>query len=63
MGIIMAYSVDDLASFNSLHNWLRQVRQQASENVLKVLVANKADSEDRKVTYEQGKKMAEEFGI
>lgn len=51
MGIIMAYSVTDLASFQALENWLRQIKQNASENVVKVLVGNKCDSGDRKVSF------------
>ena len=30
MGIIMAYSVNDLASFHSLENWLKQIKTHAS---------------------------------
>lgn len=30
---------------------------------MKVLVGNKCDSPERKVSYEEGKRMAEQFGI
>jgi Ras-related protein Rab-8A len=63
MGIVMTYSINDLASFQALENWLRQIKTHASENVVKVLVGNKSDCQDRKVTYEAGKKMAEQFGV
>jgi len=43
MGIIMVYSVDDRNSFNSMENWLKQIKTHAAENVVKVLVANKVD--------------------
>ncbi len=63
MGIIMTYSINDLASFQSLENWLKQIKTHANEEVVKVLVGNKCDVADRKVSYEEGKKMAEQFGI
>lgn len=52
MGIVMTYSVNDLASFQALDTWLKQIKMHASENVVKIVVANKSDAEDRKVTYE-----------
>jgi Ras-related protein Rab-8A len=51
MGIVMVYSINDLLTFNSLENWIRQIKTHASQNVVKVLIANKCDMEDRKVTY------------
>ena len=43
---------------------MRQIKTHAAENVIKVLIANKCDSAaDRQVTYEEGKKLAESFGV
>lgn len=58
MGIIMTYAVNDLQSFNAMENWLRQIKTHASENVVKILIANKIDCTDRQVTYQQGKQLA-----
>jgi Ras-related protein Rab-8A len=63
MGIIMTYSVNDLQSFNAMENWLRQIKTHASENVVKVLVANKIDCNDRCISYDQGKSLADSFGV
>lgn len=63
MGIVMVYAINDRASFNALENWMRQIKTHAAENVIKVLIANKSDSTDRQVSYEEGKKMAESFGV
>ena len=65
MGILLVYDVSDEASFNNVRNWMRQIDQNAAENVNRVLVGNKCDVSDseRKVTPEQGKKLAAEFGI
>ena len=50
MGIIMVFAVDDRNSFNAMENWLKQIKTHAAENVVKVLVGNKVDREDRKVS-------------
>jgi Ras-related protein Rab-8A len=63
MGIIMTYSINDLASFQALENWLKQIKTHASEDVVKILVGNKCDVPERKVSYEEGKRMAEQFGV
>lgn len=63
MGIILVYSIDDRNSFNSLDNWSKQIKLHASEHVIKVLIANKCDCENRKVSYEEGKAMAESIGL
>jgi Ras-related protein Rab-8A len=63
MGIIMVFAVNDRASYNAMENWLKQIKTHAAENVVKVLVANKIDCEDRKVSTEEGRKLAAEFGV
>ena len=63
MGIVMVYAINDRASFNALENWMRQIKTHAAENVIKVLVGNKSDCNDRQVSFEEGKKMAESFGV
>lgn len=63
MGIIMTFSISDPTSFQSLENWLRQIKTHASEDVVKILVGNKCDVAERKVTFEEAKKMAEQFGV
>lgn len=52
MGIILTYAINDRQSFNALENWARQIKTHASENVVKILVANKCDIADRQVTEE-----------
>lgn len=50
MGILLVYDVTDERSFNNIRNWLRNVEQHASPNVNKILVGNKCDSEDKRVS-------------
>ena len=63
MGIILTYACNDRDSFNSIENWMKQIKQHANEKVCKVLVGNKSDVADRSVTYEEGKRLADSFGI
>jgi small GTP-binding protein len=63
MGIIMTYAVNDRSSFNAMENWLKQIKTHAAENVVKVLVANKIDAEDRKVSSDEGRQLAVSFGV
>ena len=42
---------------------MKQIKEQANENICKVLVGNKKDSAERVVTYEEGQKLAESYGV
>lgn len=61
----MTYAVDDRDSFNNIENWMRQIKAQASESICKILVGNKSDvdASRRKVTTEEGRKLADSYGI
>lgn len=59
----MVYAINDRASFNALQNWMRQIKTHAAENVIKILIGNKSDCSDRQISYDQGKKMADSFGV
>lgn len=63
MGIILSYSVTDRESFGNIENWMRQINQHASEDVCKILIANKCDMPERVITYEEGKKLADSYGL
>ena len=60
-GIILTYDVTDETSFKNIKNWIKQIEQNAQNNVCKVLVGNKCDKPDRKVSEEEGKALAEEY--
>jgi acyl-coenzyme A synthetase/AMP-(fatty) acid ligase len=63
-GILLIYDVTDKDSFKNLSNWLIEIEKNASKNVLKVLIGNKADLEDKRViTYNQGKDFADAYGL
>ena len=43
MGILLVYDVSDETSFVNVRNWMRQIDQNAAENVNRVLIGNKCD--------------------
>ena len=63
-GIIVTYDVTDKESFKAIDNWMSEVEKHASDNVSKILVGNKCDLEEsRQVSTDEGKELAEHFGI
>ena len=63
-GILLIYDVTDKESFRNLNNWLIEIEKNASKNVLKVLIGNKTDLEDkREITYNKGKEFADTYGL
>lgn len=52
MGILLVYDVSQENTFNNVTNWLKQIDSHASEDVVKLLVANKIDLPNRSVTSE-----------
>ena len=65
----MVYDITCRKSFESVRVWMDQIRQKGDVNVDKVLLGNKcdmgetADGVHRKVSVEEGKQLADEFGI
>ena len=63
-GILLLYDVTDKDSFKNLSNWLIEIEKNASKNVLRLLIVNKSDLEDKRViTYNQGKEFADTYGL
>ena len=60
----MVYDITDLESFQNLNSWLIEIEKNSSKNVYKILIGNSNDMEkDRKVTFEQGKEFASQYGM
>ena len=57
-GIIIVYDITCKESFKNIKNWLHQINQYANEKVLKIIVGNKSDLQDKRVVE---KKEVEEF--
>jgi len=63
MGIVLCYSVDSRESFERVKHWMEQVNSKARAEVCKILIATKIDLPERVISYEEGKKLADSFGI
>jgi len=62
-GILLCYSISDRVSFERVTHWIVQVQQFARKDVCKLLVATKCDLKERRVSTEEGKALAERYGI
>ena len=63
-GILLLYDVTDKESFKNISNWLIEIEKNASKNILRILIGNKCDLEDKRViTRAQGKEFADTYGL
>ena len=63
-GIILIYDVTSQKTFDNVKNWVTQIREEASQNVIVYLCGNKIDQKEfRVINNEEGIKMAQEFGF
>ena len=64
LGIIVTYDITDDNSFNDVRNWMTQIDIfTQNNNVSKILIGNKCDKFDRKISFEEGQDLADEFGM
>jgi len=58
-GVVMVYDITNPITFTNISRWLEEVNKYAREDVIKLLVGNKADQEnDRQVTKEESRSFA-----
>jgi len=62
-GIILAYACNDRESFQNIENWMKQIKQHANDDVSRILVGNKSDMPDRCIDYQEGKRLADSYGM
>lgn len=53
MGILLVYDVTDQKSFDAIRTWIRNIEQHASEGVNKILIGNKCDMNDKRVSLSE----------
>ncbi|XP_046996430.1 ras-related protein Rab-8A isoform X1 [Schistocerca americana] len=64
MGIMLVYDITNEKSFENIKNWIRNIEENASADVEKMLLGNKCElTEKRQVTKERGEQLAIEYGI
>lgn len=57
------YDVTDRTTFDKILSWIEEIESNSTEKLLRVLLANKVDSEDRQVTEVEGRMLAQRYGI
>ena len=63
-GILLMYDITDQESFDSIPNWIKNIKEHKGSNFPLILLGNKIDLEsDRKISKEQGEKLAQENGL
>ena len=63
-GIILLYDITTRSSFDNVSKWIKQIKEDASEKVVIILVGNKIDLEHKRaIPTEEGEKIAEDFGL
>ncbi|KAH9641135.1 hypothetical protein HF086_000783 [Spodoptera exigua] len=64
MGIMLVYDVTNEKSFENIKNWIRNIEENASADVEKMILGNKCDLEaKRQVSKERGEQLAVEYQI
>ena len=61
--VLLVYDISNRESFANIPNWIEICNNNSPQNVLKVLVGNKCDLEERQVSKEEGQKFANENGM
>ena len=63
-GVIIMYDITSKQSFNSVYDWIQNVKNVKGENFPMILVGNKKDKEEeRLIAKEEGENIAKEYKI
>ena len=63
-GILLVYDITNRDSFDSIINWKNEIKNNDPEDAVLFLVGNKTDNnKERKVTTQEGQKMANDIGF
>jgi small GTP-binding protein len=61
---ILVYAINDINSFNSIENWIKQLKTFSSPDIKIFLIGNKCDlNEQRQISLEMGMKMKKDFNF
>ena len=63
MGVILVYDVTSQTSFDDVEQWIRKIDENAKEDLLKILVANKIDKDDRVISTQMGTELANRMNM
>jgi len=62
-GIMVVFDLTNRDSYQNVMNWIQEIYKYGTENVVKLLVGNKCDLEDRKVSFQEANMLANENGL
>ena len=63
-GIILIYDITDKSSFEVIPDWIESIQESKGSDFPLILLGNKLDKEDeRKVSKEEGKNLADKYKI
>ena len=63
-GIVLIYDITNRKTFTNVRKWIKNIKEEAPNKVILILVGNKADLEEkREVEKEEGEEMAAEYNI
>ena len=62
-GILFIYDISNKDSFKHIDFWVRDFEANIKEKSIKILVGNQCDKKYRRVSEEEGKELAEKYGM
>ena len=63
-GILLIFDLTETESFESLKNWLIEIEKNTNKNVIKLLIGNKCDLDEKRViSFDKGKDFAEQYNM
>lgn len=64
MGIMLVYDITNEKSFENIVKWLRNIDEHANEDVVRMILGNKCDLNDKRViTRERGEAIGREYNV
>ena len=61
--IVIVFDVSDHITFEHVDKWLSDIEKLAKENVIKIIVGNKTDLQNRQVTYDEASSLCKKYNI
>lgn len=58
--LILVYDISCQPTFDALTDWIREIQEYANPKVLKILVGNKTDRDDREIPLRVGEEFAKQ---
>eukprot|EP00826_Nyctotherus_ovalis_P058644 TRINITY_DN8080_c0_g2_i1.p1 TRINITY_DN8080_c0_g2~~TRINITY_DN8080_c0_g2_i1.p1 ORF type:complete len:198 (+),score=58.70 TRINITY_DN8080_c0_g2_i1:100-693(+) len=62
-GVLLVFDVGNRRSFENLHKWIKNIQNYSSAEIVKHLIGNKIDTQDRQVFSPEAEKLAKEYNM